>query len=290
MIIVEKSISVVGGDLRIIKLIEMLVEDGYKVYTYALENSEELLDLENVEMCPTLNEAIKDLKVVVGPIPLSSDRRSLSTPFGRNNVELGEFVNALKGKYLIAGNIFIKEELEKNNIEFTDLLKREEFTVLNTIATAEGTLQIAMEETQRTVHGSKVLVMGFGRTGKVVSNVLAGIGAKVYCEARKNEDIAWIKAYGYNPIHLNDLNGELGKFDIIINTIPFQILDSERLELINPETLIIDLASNPGGVDRKIAREKGIKVIWALSLPGKVAPLTSAEFIKETIYHVLKEI
>lgn len=286
----EKSIAVVGGDLRIVKLIEMLNNDGYKVYTYALENSEELLNLEGVEMCPTLEEAISYSKVVVGPVPLSSDRKKLSTPFGRNSVSLEDFVTALKGKYLIAGNIGIKEQLDNKKIQFTDLLKREEFSVLNTIATAEGTIQIAMEETQRTVHGSNVLVMGFGRIGKVLSKMLDGIGAKVYCEARKNEDISWIKAYGYNPIHLNDLNKNLEKFDIIINTIPFQILDSERLELIKKDAVIIDLASNPGGVDRKVAREKEIKVIWALSLPAKVAPLTSAEFIKETLYHVLKEL
>ncbi len=286
----EKSITVVGGDLRIVKLIEMLDNDGYKVYTYGLENSEEVLNMERVELCPTLEEAVSASKVVVGPIPLSSDRKRLSMPFGRNSVELGEFVKALKGKYLIAGNIGIKEELDANEIQFTDLLKREEFSVLNTIATAEGTIQIAMEETQRTVHGSNVLVMGFGRIGKVLAKMLDGIGAKVYCEARKNEDISWIKAYGYNPIHLNDLNDNLNKFDIIINTIPFQILDEERLNLVKKESIIIDLASNPGGVDRRAAREKNLKVIWALSLPAKVAPLTSAEFIKETIYHVLKEL
>lgn len=286
----EKSITVVGGDLRIVKLIEMLNSDGYKVYTYALENSEELLNLDSVEMCPTLQEAVSNSKIIVGPVPLSSDRKKLSTPFGRNSVELEDFINALEGKYLIAGNIGIKEELDKKEIQFTDLLKREEFSVLNTIATAEGTIQIAMEETQRTVHGSNVLVMGFGRIGKVLAKMLNGIGAKVYCEARKNEDISWIKAYGYNPIHLNDLNRNLDKFDIIINTIPFQILDNERLSLVKKDVLIIDLASNPGGVDRKIAREKNLKVIWALSLPAKVAPLTSAEFIKETLYHVLKEL
>lgn len=286
----EKSITVVGGDLRIVKLIEMLDKDGYKVYTYALENSEDLLNLDSVEMCPTLKEAVKNSKVVVGPVPLSSDKKRLSTPFGRNTVELEEFVDVLKGKYLIAGNIGIKEELDANNIQFTDLLKREEFSVLNTIATAEGTIQIAMEETQRTVHGSNVLVMGFGRIGKVLAKMLDGIGAKVYCEARKDEDISWIKAYGYNPIHLNNLDENLGKFDIIINTIPFQLLVKDRLDLIKKETIIIDLASNPGGIDRKAAREKGLKVIWALSLPAKVAPLTSAEFIKETLYHVLNEI
>ena len=132
--------------------------------------------------------------------------------------------------------------------------------------------------------------MGFGRTGKVLAKMLDGIGAKVHCEARKNEDISWIKAYGYTPVHLNDLNSELGKFDVIINTIPFTILDSERLDLVKEDAVIIDISSNPGGVDRKAAREKNKKVIWALSISGKVAPLTSAEFIKETLYHVLKEL
>lgn len=246
--------------------------------------------LDNVEMCPTLEETLSYSKVVVGPVPLSSDRKRVSSPFGRNIVELDEFIEALNGKYLIAGNVTIKDELDLNNVQFTDLFKREEFSVLNTIATAEGTIQIAMEETQRTIHGSNVLVMGFGRIGKVLAKMLDGIGAKVYCEARKNEDISWIKAYGYNPIHLNDLNDHLDKFDIIINTIPFQILTGDRLDLVKKDTVIVDLASNPGGVDRKAARERNLRVIWALSLPAKVAPLTSAEFIKETIYHVLKEL
>ena len=286
----KKSIAVVGGDLRIVKLIEMLNADGYTVYTYGLENSEDVLNMESVEMCPTIKEAVASSDVVVGPIPLSSDRKNVSAPFGRNNIDLDEFINEIKGKHLIAGNINIIEKLDANNIASTEILKREEFVVLNAIATAEGTIQIAMEETQRTIHGTKTLIMGFGRVGKVLANMLHGIGSEVSCEARKNEDIAWIKAYGYKPVHLNDLNENLNKYDIIINTIPFQILDKERLGMLKDDVVIIDLASNPGGVDRRAAREKGVKVIWALSLPGKVAPLTSAEFIKEALYHVLKEL
>ena len=79
-------------------------------------------------------------------------------------------------------------------------------------------------------------------------------------------------------------------YDIIINTIPFQILDENRLRNVKKECTIIDLSSNPGGVDRSAARRMGLKMIWALSLPGRVAPMTSAEFIKETLYHILKEI
>ena len=287
----EKAISIVGGDLRIIRLIEMLILDGYKVYTYGLEMSEELLQMD-VEMCSTIEETVSYSKVVVGPIPLSSDRKNVSTPFSKVKLPLEDFLKVLKGKKLIAGNIldFFKEELGKEDIQYIDLIKREEFAVLNAIATAEGTIQIAMEETQRTVHGSKVLVMGFGRIGKVLAKMLDGIGAKVSCEARKDEDLAWVKAYGFEPIHLNNLNDKLNEFDIIINTIPFQILNKDRLELVKKDSVIIDLASNPGGVDRKAAKEKNLKLIWALSLPGKIAPLTSADFIKEVLYHVLEEI
>lgn len=288
----KKTISVVGGDLRIVKLIGMLINDGYTVYTYGLEQSEELLGMAKVEMCPTLEEVMSASEVVIGPIPVTSDRKNLSMPFSNIKLPVEEFVSKVSCKALIAGTLpeDYRKVLEEKNVNYVDVLKREEFTILNTIATAEGTIQIAMEETQKTVHGSKVLILGFGRIGKVLAKMLDGIGAEVSCEARKNEDISWIKAYGYEPIYLNELNENLGNFDIIINTIPFQILDSDRLDLVKKDVVLIDVASNPGGVDRKAAKEKDLKLIWALSLPAKVAPLTSAIYIKETIYHVLKEI
>ena len=196
------------------------------------------------------------------------------------------------GKTFIAGSI--KQEfykfLEGKKIKIIDLLNREELTVLNTISTAEGAIQIAMEETTRTIHDSNIMVMGYGRVGKILANMLKGIGANVYCEARKNVDLAWIKAYGHKPVHLNEIEKVLGKMDIIINTIPHVILDEQKLEKIDKDCLIIDLASNPGGVDRTVAKKHGLKTIWAISLPGKVAPLTSAEFIKDTIYNIFKEL
>ena len=43
------KISIIGGDLRIVKLAEMLLEEGVEVFTYALEKSEETYykDFEN---------------------------------------------------------------------------------------------------------------------------------------------------------------------------------------------------------------------------------------------------
>ncbi|MBP3464146.1 MAG: dipicolinate synthase subunit DpsA [Clostridia bacterium] len=289
-----KTVSIIGGDLRVVNLIELLAKDDFLVYTYGLENSEKLIESPNVKRCASLTELVGSSEIIIGPVPMMNDQENLSAPFSEEKIPIDELINEMsnKNKMFIAGKISekVEEKLKEGNIKSIDLLKREELVVLNTIATAEGTIQLAMENTQRTIHGSNILIMGFGRVGKVLAKMLDGIGAKVSCEARKNSDIAWIKAYGYNPIHLSEIENELGNYDIIINTIPFQILDEERLKYVKPECTILDLSSNPGGVDRNAARRLGLKMIWALSLPGKVAPMTSAEFIKETLYHILKEL
>ena len=289
-----KTVSIIGGDLRIVNLIELLAKDDFLVYTYGLENSEDLIESKNIIKCKNVDELVNSSEIIIRPVPMTNDAENLSAPFSEEKISINELLQKMAGKNktFLAGQLSEKiiNSCQENNINYIDLLKREELVVLNTIATAEGAIQITMENTQKTIHGSNVLIMGFGRVGKVLAKMLDGIGAKVSCEARKNSDIAWIKAYGYTPIHLSELESELGNYDIIINTIPFQILDENRLKYIKKDCTIVDLSSNPGGVDRRAARSLGIKLIWALSLPGKVAPMTSAEFIKETLYHILKEL
>lgn len=288
----KDEISVIGGDLRSIKLIELLSNDGIKVYTYGFELSEDFQNKANITICKDLKTAIKKSKIIIAPIPFSSDRQNLLMTFSEEKVSISDFLENIDGKVVIGGNFSedVRKKFEEKSVKYIDVIKREEFSVLNAIATAEGTIEIILRETERTLHGSKVLVMGFGRVGKVLSNKLAGLGAKVYCEARKNEDIAWIKAYGYNPIELKELDKYIGDFEIIVNTIPFEVLNKEKLDLVKQDVLLIDLASNPGGIDRNAAKNRKLKFIWALSLPGKVAPITSAEFIKETLDNVFDEI
>lgn len=283
------KISIVGGDLRIVKLAEMLVEEGAEVFTYALENADMQGD---VNKCNSLEETIEKADIVLGPIPFSSNNKLINSPFSDEKIDVENLLNMLSGKTLIAGSIKpdVLDLAKEKNIKTIDILKREELSVLNAISTAEGTIKIAIEETQKNLHGSNILVMGFGRIGKVLSNMLKGIGAKVSCEARKTSDLAWIKAYGYEPIPIANLKENLHRFDIIINTIPYIILDKDNLENIKRDALVIDVASNPGGVDREAIKEQKIKFIWALSLPGKVAPVTSAEFIKETLYNIFNEL
>lgn len=282
-----KNIAVIGGDLRIIKLVGMLEKENYNVTTYCMEKSLEVQNKSN-----NLQECLQNTDIVIGPLPLSTNGEYINTPFSDNKLTIEELLNSLSGKTFIAGAI--KQEVydiaNQKNINILDIMKREELAVLNAISTAEGAIQIAINETPKNLHGNNVLVLGFGRIGKILSKMLDGIGAKVACEARKTTDLAWIKAYGYEPINLIELKENLNRFDIIVNTIPSVVLNKEMLQEVKKDALIIDLASNPGGVDKQAVKELGIKFNWALSLPGKVSPLTSAEFMKETLINMFKEI
>ena len=285
--------TVIGGDLRTIKLAKMLAEDGNEVYTYGLEKAEELKEEKNIIPAQKLSKAIpNDVEVVIGPIPFSSNGENINTPFGENEISIRELMHYLNAKILIAGSIApeIYDMANDEYIEIVDIMKREEFAVLNTISTAEGTIEIAIANTNKILHGSNVLILGFGRIGKVLARKMAGLSSKVTCAARKDEDLAWIQAYGHKATNINTIGENLKQYDIIINTVPHIILNEERLQYVKNECLLIDLASNPGGIDKKAIKDNQLKFVWALSLPGKVAPTTSAEFIKDTIYNIIKEI
>lgn len=287
------SFSIIGGDLRIIKLAKMLANEGHTLYTYGLEKAEELKDTPNIIFADKISKAIpKDVEVVIGPIPFSSNGNNINAPFSDKEISIRELIHYLNAKILIAGSISpeVYEIATDDYIEIVDIMKREELAVLNTISTAEGTIEIAIANTNKIIHGSEILILGFGRIGKVLARKLAGLSAKVTCAARKDEDLAWIRAYGHNETNINALGKNLSKYDIIINTVPHLILNKEKLEYVKKDVLLIDLASNPGGIDKREAKDLNLKLIWALALPGKVAPVTTAEFIKDTIYNILKEI
>ena len=286
------NFSIIGGDLRIVKLAQMLAIDGNIVYTYGLEKSEELKENQNIIICEKISETVNNSDIIIGPIPFSSNGKDINSPFSDKQISIRELMHNINAKTLIAGSITPEVYNLANDeyIEIIDIMKREELSVLNTISTAEGTIEIIISNTNKIIHGSKILILGFGRIGKVLAMKLEGLSANVTCAARKDEDLAWIKAYGYNETNIMLIKENLSEYDVIINTVPHMILTEERVKYVKDDCLLIDLASNPGGIDKKAAKDRNLKLIWALALPGKVAPITTAEFIKETVYNVLKEI
>lgn len=283
------KITVIGGDERNIELANLLQGQGHSVKVFGFNK----LFNKKFETLKDLESAIFESKIVIGPIPCSKDNELLNTKFNYEEIQLEEIFKLLtKDQIFIAGKITkeIATLAKTYNINTIDFLEREELAVLNAIPTAEGAIQIAMEEMTTTIHGSKIMILGFGRIGKILANMLKGLGANVYVEARNYADLAWIKSYSYESVHLNKILDYIENMDIIFNTIPSLVITEEILLKLRKGSIIIDLASMPGGVDFQKSKVLGIKTIHALGLPGKIAPKTAALIMKDTIYNIIEDL
>lgn len=186
-------------------------------------------------------------------------------------------------------NPVIKQLIIKYRLRLVEMAKDDEIAIFNAIPTAEGAIQVAMENSPITIHNSKCLVLGLGRCGAALTQRLVALGAHVTVGARTTSDLARAVSFNARSLHLKRLNDETN-FKIIFNTIPAVVLERAYLQRINTDTLIVDLASTPGGTDFIAAKELGISAIHALSLPGKVAPKTAGEILSRTIPLLLEKL
>jgi dipicolinate synthase subunit A len=283
------NIAIIGGDMRQACLAELFAADGHQITAFGLEEAGQL---KGVELKNLTDRSYSGYDCYVLPLPVTAQDGLLNTPLTHTDITADSLLRSLpRGSYVCGGRIdeeYIKLCRELNLPAF-DYFKREELAVANAAITAEGAIQIAMEETGIAISHARVLVIGFGRVGKLLANRLHALGALVTVSARKLSDMAWIEALGYKAANTLSLDGILSGFDIIFNTVPARVLGSERLKHVSPSCLCIELASAPGGMDFTAASRLGLKSIWALSLPGRVAPITAGSIIRNTIYNILRE-
>lgn len=278
-------ICVIGGDKRQIYMGKAMMKDGKNVIYYGFDNSD-MID----EDYSDLAVAVSKSDCVILPMPLSKDGETIFTPLSGLTIPLDfKLSSILSGKTIFC----TKKELliktgDYSDTQIYDYMEREELAVLNAVPTAEGAIEIAMRNCPKTINSCSCLVAGYGRIGKILSKSLSALGANVTVSARNLNDLTWIRLNGYNPIHTDDISLG-GKYDLVFNTIPSMIFDEKVLSKTTGNTILIDLASVPGGVDFGAAEKLGIKAIQALSLPGKAAPETAGEIIKKTIYNIIEE-
>ena len=171
-------------------------------------------------------------------------------------------------------------------IPLEDYCQREELTVGNAFLTAEGALALAVEHAPGALGGSRCLVAGFGRIGKALCLDLRALGAQVDCAARKPRDLAAIRAMGCGALTYGQVSGP---YDVIFNTVPAPVIGEEILARQGPDTLLLELASAPGGICRGAAQARGLRLLDCPSLPGRFSPKASGELVKEAVYHILEE-
>lgn len=278
---------IIGGDLRQIYLAQQLVRDGRSVLLYAVDGS----------LCPELPvceafPTIQPYDCIVLPLPAIKEEHVINTPLSNLTITAERLFESLSpGQIVLAGKTSerVRSLAKEKSIQLIDYFDREDLAIQNAVPTAEGAMALAMDELPITLHRMKTLVIGFGRIGKILAHRLQSMGCSVTVSARKYSDFAWIDAYGYQGTDTNALGENLSSFDLIFNTVPSLILNRDKLKRLKKNCLVIDLASKPGGVDFESAKELGIGVIWALSLPGKCSPHTSGIIIRNTLYNILSE-
>ncbi len=257
-----KKVIIIGGDGRLKTVKTHLESKGFNVDTLGLFPND----------CGDIASA----DIVILPVPTTKDKINVFAPLTGKIIPLSEVQNNLTPEKTVLCCNYCFE-----NCNCTDYNTLDDYALLNAVPTAEGAIKLCIENTPFTLWETKVLVIGYGRVGKVLANRLKALGAEVTVSARKPSDFALIKAIGFNLANTVLLNERPLNYRVIFNTVDFPVLKDESFKN-TPCKCIIDLSSK-GGFNLKAAQEQGIIAIKAPGLPGITAPETAGEILAETV-------
>ena len=276
-------ILIAGGDIRQLYCAARLA-DVYEAAVLGFDDNDLIAELgpETADI-----SAGHSFDCAVLPVsPLNPDG-TLFSPCSAAAVELSA-VNAL-----LAPNstVFTGGSAEKLSDLFSghricDYLVREDMSLKNAVPTAEGAVQLALEELPVTLSGSKVLIAGMGRIGTALAEILKGFGADITAAVHTPRGAAKARLHGIGSVPVKRLGGD---YKVVFNTVPKLIFNEDMLRRFGKDSLFIDLASAPHGIDFEAAEALGIRALAANGLPGKTAPVTAGEIIAETVSSMIEE-
>jgi dipicolinate synthase subunit A len=278
-IMAEKTVAMLGGDKRELHIVPALKSAGLSVRVFGLPK-DKLPG--GVKSCATLKEAVRGARLIILPLPGVKDSGLLHAPLvGEVRVEREDLSEVSPGTPVMVGvaSNYLRELCRELSLPIFEIAECDSVAVPNAVPTAEGAVQLAMQETEITIDDMHALVLGFGRVGEALAQRLRALGADVTVSNRGAYRFALAAKNGFAIFPWACLADSFPKIDVVFNTVPALVLDKEKLLAMNRDTLIIDLASGAGGTDFAAAEEIGVKAIHALSLPGKVAPISAGRLL-----------
>ena len=282
-----KQIAICGGDQRQQFLAEALHRDGFSVWTWGLSG---LPLAKGIRQSP-LEELFWRCDCFILPLPATVDGEFLFAPHSETVLSIKDgLAKQLLGKTVFAGlqKRLVKADPDWAAVGCRDYSKEECFAVRNAFPTAEGALAIAIQESDRTIRGSRCLVTGFGRIGQVLCRMLTDLGANVTVAARRTESLTWAECLGYTAVPMTMLARDLN-YDFIFNTIPAMVFSEALLTQMPSRCVAIELASAPWGFDFAAGERFSKTIIKAPALPGRFSPRSAGEIIKDTILTMIEE-
>ena len=277
-----RNIVIVGGDKRQKYLKEYLEAQGFDVSSYGLFDWDDDTD--------KLKSVLLKDSLVVLPLPATRNDQTIVMPFSRREMSIDRLISFLGHENIVFGGIIKGEllsRLRETEIPFVDYYD-DSFIEKNAVLTAFGALKILLEHIDFALPLGKYAITGYGRVSKETVSVLKALSCDVTVFARSHSQREDAKIKGCKAFDIGEIAALVKDFDVIINTVPSQIISEDILKNINKNTKIIELASAPYGLDFELARKHSVDVIKAFSLPGKYTPKTAGEIIGKKIEEFLQ--
>ncbi len=263
------KILLVCGDKR-----QLIIKNNLEKHGYTVRH-----------ICYTsdLNTDFSEYDSIIFPLPTTRDGVFVTNTLTDDKIKISDITCRITNQKIFCGNYSFE------GYSFTDYGKDEATAILNAVPTAEGAIAIAIDNTPFTLWKSRCLVVGYGKIGKALSARLSQLGADVTVSARRDTDLAFIDANGLRSVLTANIIESINSYDIIFNTVDAPVIPREVLKNCKKDSLLIELASRPYGIDLKAAEELGLNVIMAQGLPGKIAQNTAAEILSSTIIKFLNQ-
>ncbi len=280
---------IIGADARLKYTAENLVNSGYKVSVYA---NDDISLSDGVYTYNDLETAMRENSHIIFGIPVSRDDLKIYSPFSKTDVYIDDVLKNIKPHHTVIGGKMqdLSVSIAKKGALCVDYGNREDFCLYNADITAEALISVIMDKLPVTVSGIKCLILGYGRIGKALSKKLSDLGADVTVTARKSSDRAMIDIQRFGYSKTSGLIDSGHSYDVIVNTIPVNILREETFQQLKKTCLVIDASAYPGYINKEYAKNYGISVEGAFSLPGKYAPSTAGKIIADVILNICDEI
>ncbi len=275
-----KKFALIGGDKRNILLADELIKCGNEVLMYGFDKA-------NIVNKMSLIDTINYCDFIICGIPFTRDLMTLNTPLTSEKINIEDFFKIVpKDKIIFTGAVSDKLTTENSIV---DVYKTDQMTEKSTIATAEGAIKIAIENTDVSLYDSNVLIIGYGKIGSALAKYLCSLGANVTVISRSPKSINQAITDGFSAYSSFELDRNLSNKHLIFNTAEKIQINKTNIDTIDKNCVYIELASSPFGINYEECINSNIKIIFGLSLPGIFSPKTIAIALYDEIQKYIKE-
>lgn len=179
-------------------------------------------------------------------------------------------------------------EAIRDRYHVIDLSRDEQLARENAWLTAEGAVSAAMQRAEFVLRGASCLIVGFGRIGYALNEILVGMGARPTVAARRGEQRRQAVQRGAEAVDMAEMEAILHAMRVVFSTPPEMVIAETQFARMREDALVVDLSSSPYGVDLEAAGRHKISAWREPGLPGRYCPESAGAALLRAVQAAIK--